>query len=340
MEHVAIDLGGINSQVCIMNSDGEVLLERKVATRKLRDFLAQRQPNQVVLETCAEAMAVADAAKACGHEVKVVPGTLVRLLGVGARGIKTDERDARALCTASFRVDLPSVHIPSPRARELKQMLGSRDELIRARTQLCNHVKGFLRQRLLRVKATLRKLPDAVRLLLSEQPGGVPAYLERVLRALETTTAKILEADKEVARLAKSDAVCVRLMTVPGVGPITSLRFVSTVDDPRRFPDVHRLQSYVGTTPGENSSSLTVRRTGITKAGSSSLRWVLVEAAWCLFRLRPEDPAVLWCKEIAKRRGRTVAIVALARKLIGILFAIWRDGTTYDPSRGARALAA
>lgn len=325
--------------MCVMSSVGELLLERKVARRKLGDFLARREASVVVLETCSEAMAVADAAKACGHDVRVVPATLVRSLGVGARGIKTDERDARALCIASCRVELRSVHVPSPRARELKHLLGSRDALIQARTQLCNHVKGFLRQKLLRVRATPSKLPEATRLLLSDKPGGVPGYIERVLLGLEATTAQLAEANKEAARLAKSDPVCVRLMTVPGVGPITSLRFVSTVDDPTRFPDVHRLQSYLGVTPGENSSSMTVRRTGITKAGCSSLRWVLVEAAWCLCRLRPEDPAVLWCKEIAKRRGKTVAIVALARKLIGILFAIWRDGTTYEAHRGARALA-
>ena len=96
MDHVAIDLGGINSQVCVMSSVGELLLERKVARRKLGDFLARREASVVVLETCSEAMAVADAAKACGHDVRVVPATLVRSLGVGARGIKTDERDARA----------------------------------------------------------------------------------------------------------------------------------------------------------------------------------------------------------------------------------------------------
>jgi hypothetical protein len=178
MDHVAIDLGGINSQVCVMSSVGELLLERKVARRKLGDFLARREASVVVLETCSEAMAVADAAKACGHDVRVVPATLVRSLGVGARGIKTDERDARALCIASCRVELRSVHVPSPRARELKHLLGSRDALIQARTQLCNHVKGFLRQKLLRVRATPSKLPEATRLLLSDKPGGVPGYIE------------------------------------------------------------------------------------------------------------------------------------------------------------------
>jgi transposase len=337
MDHVAIDLGGINSQVCVRSGDGKVKLERKIATRKLRDFFATIQPSVVILETCAEAMAVASQAKACGHDTRIVPATLVRSLGVGARGVKTDERDAQALSAASCRVELQSVHIPSSRARELKQMMGARDALVHARTLLCNHVKGQLRSQLLRVRATPPKLPEAVRKLLLEKRQGMPMHLERVLKSVEVLTAQILEATKEVSRIAKGDPVCCRLMTVPGVGPITSLRFLSTVDDPTRFKKTHQLESYLGLTPGEDSSSSRQRRTGITKAGSSAVRWTLVEAAWSFRRTQPEDPAILWYEEMAKRRGKKIAIVALARKLAGILFAIWRDGTSYDPRRSARA---
>jgi transposase len=339
MDHVAIDLGGINSQVCVRSSDGKVKLERKIATRKLRDFFAVTEPSVVILETCAEAMAVASQAKARGHDVRIVPATLVRSLGVGARGVKTDERDAQALSAASCRVELQSVHIPSPRARELKQLMGARDALVHARTLLCNHVKGQLRGRLLRVRATPSRLPEAVRQLLLEKPEGMPVHLERVLKSVEVLTEQILEATKEVARIAKGDLVCRRLMTVPGVGPITSLRFLATVDDPTRFKKTHQLESYLGLTPGEDSSSSRQRRTGITKAGSSPVRWTLVEAAWTFRRTQPNDPAILWYEVMAKRRGKKIAIVALARKLAGILFALWRDGTTYDPCRSAQATA-
>jgi transposase len=337
MDHVAIDLGGINSQVCVRSADGKVKLERKIATRRLRDFFAIAEPSVVILETCAEAMAVASQAKARGHDVRIVPATLVRSLGVGARGVKTDERDAQALSAASCRVELQSVHIPSPRARELKQLMGARDALVHSRTLLCNHVKGQLRGQLLRVRATPSRLPEAVRQLLIEKPEGMPVHLERILRSLEVLTEQILEATKEITPIAKGDPVCRRLMTVPGVGPITSLRFLSTVDDPTRFKKTHQLESYLGLTPGEDSSSSRQRRTGITKAGSSPVRWTLVEAAWSFRRAQPEDPAILWYEEMAKRRGKKIAIVALARKLAGILFALWRDGTSYDPCRSARA---
>ena len=138
MEHVAIDLGGRESQVCIRSEDGSVLLERRVATSQLGKLLRTRPPSRVVVETCAEGVGVADQARELGHEVRVVAATLVRALGVGARGIKTDLRDARTLSEVSTRIDLPSVHIPSHVARERKSLCGMRDALVSSRTQQIN----------------------------------------------------------------------------------------------------------------------------------------------------------------------------------------------------------
>ena len=121
------------------------------------------------------------------------------------------------------------------------------------------------------------------------------------------------------------------------VGAITSLLFVATLDDVTLFPSAAKVEAYLGLTPGENSSSERVVRTGITKAGSGALRRVLVQAALSIRRFRRDHPLVLWAAKIQERRGRHIATVALARKLAGILFAIWRDGTIYVSARTATA---
>src|SRR5436190_2915442 len=113
MEHVAIDLGGRESQICVRQADGTVVEERRCRTEELGIYLARRPACRVVLETCAEAFHVTDLAKLAGHEVRVVPSMLVRALGVGARGVKNDRKDAQALSEASARMELPSVHVPS-----------------------------------------------------------------------------------------------------------------------------------------------------------------------------------------------------------------------------------
>jgi len=337
MEHVAIDLGGRESQICVRTADGKIIEERRCQTTRLGDYLKARPKSRVVMETCAESFAVAAEAQAAGHEVRVVPATLSRALGVGARRLKTDRRDADALSQASCRIDLPSVHIRSAAARDRKTLCGMRDALVRSRTKLVNTVRGWLRMQLFRVKSGgVETFADRVRELTLARPEGMPVYVERQLKVIETLTREIDAATKEIEEDAEQDEVCQRLMTVPGVGPIVAVRFVATLDVPDRFPDAHRVESYLGLVPSEMSSSGRQRRGSITKAGSGAMRWLLVQAGWSLWRTRPGEPMVQWAHRIAERRGRWVAIVALARKLAGIMFAMWRDGTAYAPQLAAR----
>jgi len=328
MDHVAIDIGGRESQICVRSADGEIRQEVRFRTSDLPKFMAKLPPSRVVMETCSEAFGIADSALASGHEVRVVAATLVTALGVGARGIKTDKRDARLLSEASCRMDLPSVHIASQQSRDLKTMSGMRETLVTSRTKLINSVRGWLRATARRPRAGCSAtFPKRVRELVPE----LPAHVGRLLDMIEEVSAQIDGADRELMQFAKSDSTCRRLMSVPGIGPVVAVRYRAAVDDVARFDNAHQVESYIGLTPGERSSSDRQTRTGITKAGSPRVRWALVQAAWIARRCRPEDPMVLWALEVEKRRGKKVAMVALARKLAGILFAVWRDGTFYDP---------
>jgi len=332
MEHLAIDLGGRESQICVRNSEGQILDERRWPTAALGRYLATRPISRVIVETCSGAFAVADAALALGHEVRVVPTTLVRSLGVGARRLKTDRRDARALSEVSCRIDVPSVHVPSQESRARKTLCGMREALVGARTTLVNTVRGWLRTEGRRPRSgALATFSARVRALSPDTP--LPSHVERQLRMIDVLNDEINEADREQAAAAQADLVARRLMTAPGGGPATSLRFIAALDEISRFPNAHAVESYVGLVPGEDSSSERTRRTHITKAGPTALRWCLVQAAWAARRMRRKDPMHRWADEVEKRRGTRVAVLALARKLAGILFAIWRDGTVYEPRR-------
>jgi len=338
MDHVAIDLGSRESQICVRAADGTVLREARWPTRSLGKYLSKLPASRVVMETCAEAFQVADAAQQSGHEVVVVPAMLVRALGVGARGLKSDVRDARALSEASCRMaKLPSVHIPSARSRELKTVCGMRDALVGARTKLVNTVRGWLRaQALGRPSAgCVLTFPRRIKALLEKQNRPLPIFVTRQLDTIDLLTQQVVQADRELEKEAKGDALCRRLMSVPGVGPLTALRFLAAIDEIERFPHAHAVGSYLGLTPGEDSSSQKQRTTSITKAGAKHLRWCLVQAAWTLRRTRKDDPISVWAKQIEVRRGKAIATVAVARKIAGILFALWRDGTVYQASKAA-----
>lgn len=332
MQHIAIDLGGMESQVCVRASDGQILTERKLRNDALQKFLQRQEPSRVILETCSEAFRVADWATQCQHEVRVVPATLVRSLGIGSRRIKTDRKDAQVLSEVSSRIELPSVHVPTDLARERRSMCTAREELVSTRTALICSVRGWMRTQLLKARSgDSATFTARVRDAALKHQDGLPAFIERLLQVIEVLNEHIVLADKELGQLAKEDPICQRLMSVPGVGPVTSMRFVAAIDDVSRFPSAHAVQSFLGLTPGENSSSRKQQRTGITKAGPPQVRRALVQAAWNLRRLQPKDPICRWALGIEQRRGKFVATVALARKLAGILFAMWRDQTTYNP---------
>lgn len=334
MEHLAIDLGGRESQICVRKENQEIIEERRVATKSLKRYLKTRPKSRVILETCAESFHIATQALELGHEVRVVPATLVKSLGVGARGIKTDKRDARVLSKVSCRVDLPSVHLPSSESRELKTVNNLREILVGCRTKLINSVRGWMRGRVMRIRRGATKTFAArARDHFESLDETLPNYVERQLLAIEAVNEQVASADREIKQLADANEICRRLMTVPGVGPVTSLRFVAAIDDVGRFPNAHAVQSYIGLTPGEHSSSDRKHRTSITKAGAPRLRWALVQAAWAARRCRAKgiDPMVHWSQQVEERRGKRIAVVALARKIAGVLYAVWRDGSTYDP---------
>jgi transposase len=339
VKHVAIDLGSRESQVCMRSEDGTILTEARVETRSIPKLVSNWESARVILETSAEAFRIADAVIAQGHEVRVVPATLVKQLGVGSRNVKNDRKDARVLSEASCRIDLPSVHIPTARSRLLKSQCGAREALVRSRTMLINNVRGWQRTELIRIRSATRSFPQKLREYAMAKQLELPQHIMSALLVIDALNLQIKEADKQLAKIASEDPVCQKLMTTPGVGPVTAVRFVAALDNVARFKTAHRVQSYLGLTPGEDSSATRTQKLGITKAGSTEVRRALIQAAWVVIR-SSTDPMAGWAHQIAARRGKFVAVVALARKLAGILFALWRDNTTYCPTKGATATGA
>lgn len=340
MEHIAIDLGSRESQICVRNDQGEILEERRHPTAHLRRYLAKREPGgRVLLETSSEAFAIADVAQECGHQVRVVPASLVRALGVGDRGLKNDQRDARKLSEMDCRMEVPSVHIPSAERRDQQARVTARQALVEVRTKLVNTVRSFFRTMgYSQVKASPKTLSKNVRSTITKQPGALlPDYIEQLLSTIDSLNEQIGHADEALKELAQTDRVCKLLQTMPGVGPVTSVCFATAIDEVGRFESASRLTSYLGLTPGENTTGFKTKRTRMTKSGSGRTRWTLVQAAWVIVRTRPSDPMVLWFQVVAGRRGKKIAISALARKMAGILYAMWRDGQPYNPTQAAKA---
>jgi transposase len=342
MEHIGIDLGARHSHLVVLSAQGQTTARQKVRTAELPDWLARRAPGHIVMEACTQSPAVARAAIAAGHDTKVVPGQLVRVLGVGARGIKTDDRDAEALARASLRNEqLPSVHLRSELSRSRRELLAARTVLLQARKALALSVKSWLRGRLtvLKGRASSKNFAAAVRNVALEHPDGLPLAIETLLVSFEQLCDQLEVLDEQIHTLAENDETCRRLMTMPGVGPHVSLAFTTHLDDPKRFASSDDLASYLTLVPGEYTTGGKLKRTGTIHAGPLYLKALLVQSAWSLYRARPRDPVVLWARSIADKRGRRIAIIALARKIATVMWSMWKLGSSYDPARASSVRA-
>ena len=207
-----------------------------------------------------------------------------------------------------------------------------RETLVRTRSKYISLIGALARRKGYRIKAG--PSPSfARRVELAGLPAHTLAQIEPLLVMLKTLNEQIKAADKRVEEIAKADAVVQRLCSVPGVGPVVATTFVATLDNSSRFLGAKHVRSYLGLVPREYSSGERQQRGRISKAGSVRARSLLVEAALALLRWKTKRTKALheWWARIAQRRGKATAIVALARKLAGIMFAVWRDGTEFDP---------
>jgi transposase len=342
VEHIGIDLGATRSHIVVLSAKGELKKRLEVPTPELPNWLKKRKPSRVVMEACTQSTRIAEASRAAKHETFVVPGQVVRALGVGARGIKTDDRDAEVLARASVRSEeLPSVHTRSEQSRSQKEMLSARAILVKSRKQMSLHIKSWFRGRLhcLSGRANSVYFANTVRELALSSADGLPSAMESLLVIYEELTNQIDRLDQELETLATNDSNCQRAMTMPGIGHVTAVAFVAAVDDPNRFASSEQLASYMGLVPGEATTGGKVVRTGTIKAGPKYLRSLLVQCAWVMCRRRPNDPMVLWAQRIADKRGKRIAIIALARKMSTVLWAMWKSNTSYDPSRASTVRA-
>lgn len=348
MEHIGIDVHKTESQICILTEEGEIL-EARIQTRRERfePVLGSRPRARVLIEASTESEWVARCLEELGHEVIVADPNFAPMYATRSRRIKTDRRDAQALMDACRLGAYHATHRPSDLQRRVRAELVVRDALVRTRVRYVALIRALLRQHGVRVRSGY---PPTFGRRAAEAPmsNELRATVGPLLELLEPVNAKIAEADRVIADRAKGDPVVQRLRTVPGVGAVTAVAFVATLDRVDRFDRAHDVESYLGLVPREQSSGEHCSRGRISKTGSPRMRWLLMEAAWCLLQQRRTDlePLQRWAAKIAMRRGKKIAAVALARRLAGILYALWRDGTTFrgeptrsDEQRSASAVA-
>ena len=340
MEYGAIDLHSRKSLIRIVDETGTIVTERTITTSReaLTRVWETRARMRILVESGTESEWVAQVLEGLGHDAIVVDPNYALMYGVAVRSVKTDHRDVAALAEACRLGIFRRAHRVSLPQQAVRCELRIREQLVRQRTQLINLLRAQLRQQGFRLPSGASHTAVA-RCERLELPIALRTTLTPVLAMLTALGETLVTLDAAAADRAAADPVVQRLMTVPGVGPIVGLTYRATLDDVTRFADARQCAAYLGLVPREYSSGGRQRKGAITKAGPTALRALLVQAAWTLWRQRRHRGALhAWVEALANRRGRRIAVVALARRLGRLLYAMWRDGTDYRP--GPVSLAA
>jgi transposase len=337
MVYGAIDLHTRNSQIRVIDEQGRERQSARVPTtrERLTAAFAGLGPMRILLETGTESEWVAQTLEAAGHMVIVADPNYAPMYGELRRRVKTDRRDVAALAEANRRGWYREAYRRSAAQRSLQQILRTRRWLVSMRSGTISLLRSLLRQDGYRLPSgSSAHVPTRLATL------GVPAALAATLAPLEQTlealSARIAEIDARLRTAVHTDAVVTRLQSVPGVGPVVAVTFRATLDRIERFQAAGQVSALIGLVPREASSGERQQRGHITKTGSRELRSLLIQAAWACWRSRGSGALRLWAEQLAARRGRRIAVVALARRLSRILFAIWRDGSTFTPALIAR----
>jgi len=334
---VGVDLGDRRSRLCVLDGAGEVLEEGSIATspKAFEEKFGQMTSSRVVIEAGTHSNWVHDVLVAGGHEVIVANTRQLRAVTANVR--KSDEVDARLLAKLG-RSDLgliQTVRVKPQQARLDLGVLRARAALVAMRTALCNTVRGLSKTAGYALLSTSSARAHKQTLHASLKHSVAP-----LLGVLEQISKVIDEYDREIDRLCASRyPQALALQQISGVGPVTSLYFVLTIGDRERFKHARDVGAYFGLVPRRAQSGERDPQLRISKSGDRMGRALLVQCAhYILGPFGPDTDLRRFGRKLVERGGRSArkrAIVAIARKLAVLLFALLRSGEVYEPLRNS-----
>jgi transposase len=328
---IGVDFHPEFQQIASVDSDTGEFQEKRLAHRE--------EAERYYRELATRGMKVRVGMEASGHArwFERLLGELQLELWIGDAAVihtkrvrkqKTDRQDAQLILKLMLKDDFPRIWVPSWENRDLRQLLWHRHRMVQARTRLMNQLQAVALNEGLRCKKRLWREHGRHQLESFRLAPWASRRRRDLLELLDRLNPTIAELSQAIEQEVEKYPEARRLMTHPGVGPLTALGFVLIIGKAERFQCGKQIASYLGLVPLEDSSGNRRRLGHITKQGSSILRFLLVEAAQVTARSLPEWRSKYF--HLAMRRGRKIAKVAMARRLAIRLYWMWRKGWDYE----------
>ncbi len=338
---LGIDLAKSVFQICALDTDNQVVTNVQVRRTRLLARLSEYPKGTLVaMEACATCHYWARQCEKMGFKVKVIPTQHVKPL---THTQKNDANDAVAIAEAAFRPKVISVPIKTLEQQNLKAWLCIRERTKANKLALGNQIRAIAAEYgvIFSVKegALCNEVPLALESTENELTDSVRELLNMLLSEYEDYAEKIAHLTKKVTATIKQSEHYQFLVSIPGFGPIVSAHFLAEVGGGTQFSSGRGASAWVGITPKVRGSGGKNRTGSITKRGSCTLRKQLIHGARSVVRVidKHDDPLSLWVAELVGRRGKNVATVALANKLMRIA---WRVLTTHEKFDANKACAA
>lgn len=328
----AIDLGKSTFHTCAQNAQGKVLKRHKLTAAKLKETLAQLPACIVVMEACASAHYWAHVAQQHGHKARLISPQFVKPF---VKSNKNDQVDAEAIAEAATRPTMRFVPIKSKEQQTLQAIHRARRLAVSQRTSQGNQIRGFLLEFGITIPVGISSLKRNIPLILEDADNALTTVLRQLIYDLwehwKALDKQVNQLQHQLEQLTQQSEPCKRLMTIPGIGPLTATALLASIGNPTAFKNGRELAAYLGLVPRQHSTGGKQTLLGISKRGDRYLRTLLIHGARAALRFtsRKTDKLSQWATALNDRRGNNITAVALANKNVRIAWCLLTRDETY-----------
>ena len=340
---VGIDIGKNSFHVVGLDQRGAIVLRQKWSRGQVEARFANMPPCLIGMEACVGAHHLSRRLKALGHDARLMPARYVRPY---SKGQKNDFRDAEAIAEAVQRPTMKFVATKTAEQLDLQALHRVRERLVSQRTGIINQIRAFLLERGVAVRQGLRFLRTELPRILAAPPDVLSPRMGRVIENLAGDWRRLDERveslSAEIEAVARQDAGCERLMSVPGIGPIISSAMVAAIGTGDVFSKGRDFAAWLGLVPRQISTGDRTILDKISKRGNRYLRVLFVQAAWVVL-IKPKSwerhGLKPWIEAAKKRLHRNVLAIALANKLARIAWSVLARGRDFEVRKVDEAAA-